>query len=201
MIYASIRSISTVYLCFTSGNQGLYDQTLALEWIHQNIAYFGGDAQRITLFGESAGAVSVGFHLLSPRSRPFFSSAILQSGGPTCNWASISIEEGRRRSQLYLREFYSLVTRRLSEEIHQHERAKVPETCKRGSSVTDIETMFDCAVNYPIFNSDHYAYITTAEYTTQDGGPMFFLLMPVVDGTFLPQSPTLMLKTGNFKVS
>ena len=64
----------------------------------------------------------------------------------------------------------------------------------------DIDIMFDCALNYPIIDEDHYAYITNAEYTIQDGGPIFFLLMPVIDGTFLPQNPITMLKTGNFKV-
>jgi carboxylesterase type B len=59
--------------------------------------------------------------------------------------------------------------------------------------------IFECALNYPIMDEDHYAYITNAEYTIQDGGPMFFLLMPVIDGTFLPDNPITMLKTGNFK--
>lgn len=182
------------------GNQGLYDQVLALEWIQQNIVYFGGDSQRITLFGESAGAVSVGFHLLSPRSRALFSNAILQSGGPTCHWAFITADEGRRRSQKYLEEFYSLVSKRLSDEQNRREREKIPEVCQRGTGTTDIDIMFECALNYPIIDEEHYAYITNAEYTIQDGGPIFFLLMPVIDGTFLPQNPITMLKTGNFKV-
>lgn len=173
---------------------------LALEWIQHNIGYFGGDSQRITIFGESAGAVAAGFHLLSPRSRSLFSNAILQSGGPTSNWAFISAEEGRRRSHKYLFEFYSLVTKRLSKDEHQHERERIPEVCQRGANVADIEVMFECAASYPIFDEDHYAYITNAEYTIVDGGPMFFLLMPVVDGTFLPDNPVTMLKTGNFKV-
>ena len=64
----------------------------------------------------------------------------------------------------------------------------------------NVEVMYECALNYPIFDENHFAYITTAEYTIQDGGPMFFLLMPVIDGTFLPDNPITMLKTGNFKV-
>ncbi|CAF0853533.1 unnamed protein product [Adineta steineri] len=181
------------------GNQGLYDQVLALEWIHHNIGYFGGDSQRITLFGESAGAVAVGFHLLSPRSRSLFSNAILQSGGPTCNWAFITAQEARRRSHKYLFEFYSLVTKRLYNEEFRHEREKIPEICQRGENVKNIEVMFECAANYPIMDEEHYSYITNAEYTIVDGGPMFFLLMPVIDGTFLPDNPVTMLKTGNFK--
>ncbi|XP_037037773.1 esterase B1-like [Bradysia coprophila] len=63
-----------------SGNAGLKDQQLALEWIHQNISNFNGDPSRICLFGESAGAVCVQFQVLNERSRKCLSSAICQSG-------------------------------------------------------------------------------------------------------------------------
>lgn len=52
----------------------------------------------MTIFGESAGGASVGFHLLSPDSRPTFTRAILQSGVPNCPWASVSPAEARRRA-------------------------------------------------------------------------------------------------------
>lgn len=61
------------------GNVGLLDQILALKWIKRNIEYFGGDPQSITLMGESAGAVSVSLHMISPMSRNLFHRAILQS--------------------------------------------------------------------------------------------------------------------------
>jgi len=78
-----------------SGNYGLLDQALALRWIHDNIARFGGDPQRILVIGQSAGAGSVSYQLFSPLSRGLFSRAMMSSG---CNWTShtASLAEGER---------------------------------------------------------------------------------------------------------
>lgn len=63
-----------------TGNYGLLDQQLALQWVQQNIGRFGGDPRQVTLFGQSAGAMSVSLHLLSaPASQPLFRAAIMQS--------------------------------------------------------------------------------------------------------------------------
>nr|CAH7768495.1 unnamed protein product [Callosobruchus chinensis] len=69
------------------GNNGLKDQNLALRWIRNNIEYFGGDPDSVTIFGESAGGASAQFHMLSPLSRGLFQRAILQSGTAFCTWA------------------------------------------------------------------------------------------------------------------
>nr|XP_056701657.1 cholinesterase-like [Euleptes europaea] len=69
------------------GNMGLWDQQLAVQWLKENAAVFGGDPAQLTLFGHSAGAASVGLHLLSPASQPFFARAVLQSGAPNAPWA------------------------------------------------------------------------------------------------------------------
>lgn len=63
-----------------SGNCGILDQVQALKWIRENIEAFGGDPDRITIFGESAGAMSVGTLLMMPAAKGLFHQAILQSG-------------------------------------------------------------------------------------------------------------------------
>ena len=80
------------------GNAGLFDQLLALKWIHENIHHFGGNPNRVTLFGESAGAASVTMHLLSPLSQDYFTRAITQSASATCDWAVLPRENAKMRA-------------------------------------------------------------------------------------------------------
>lgn len=62
-----------------NGNFGFQDQRVALRWIKNNVAKFGGDPNRVTLFGQSAGATSIAMHLMSPLSNDLFQQAIVQS--------------------------------------------------------------------------------------------------------------------------
>ncbi|XP_071970214.1 cholinesterase-like [Engystomops pustulosus] len=85
------------------GNAGMFDQQLALQWVHENIAAFGGNPDSVTLFGHSSGAACVGLHLLSPGSQKYFKRAILQSGSVSAGWA-INTHKRAKRLTLKLAE-------------------------------------------------------------------------------------------------
>ncbi|KAJ2953504.1 hypothetical protein O0L34_g1103 [Tuta absoluta] len=69
------------------GNAGLKDQVAALQWIQRNIESFGGDPNKVTIYGMSAGGASVELLVLSPRGRGLFQQAIVESGTATGVWA------------------------------------------------------------------------------------------------------------------
>lgn len=76
-------------------NLGLKDQRLALHWIQENIKAFGGDPTKVTIWGQEAGAFSVGLQLIAYGGRDdgIFRAAVEQSGSPTLMWPSVSANE------------------------------------------------------------------------------------------------------------
>ncbi|UYV78349.1 BCHE [Cordylochernes scorpioides] len=85
----------------SNGNFGLKDQILALKWIQKNIKVFGGDPDKVTLYGFSSGAISIGFHLSREDNRYLFKRAILQSG--TSNSGYFIPKSGKEKA---LEKFY-----------------------------------------------------------------------------------------------
>jgi len=84
----------------STGNEGLMDQKLAIEWVKENIAEFGGDPDNITIFGESAGAWSAALQSSISPSGNLFTKAICQSGGMN---AYFDKERGNQWGELFLK--------------------------------------------------------------------------------------------------
>ena len=81
-----------------SGNYGLMDQIMALQWIHDNIGAFGGDPEKVTIMGESAGGISVAMLCQSPLAKGLFRSAISESGGNMVPVDNVRIDNNSMRN-------------------------------------------------------------------------------------------------------
>ncbi|KAM3180998.1 hypothetical protein ACTXT7_015216 [Hymenolepis weldensis] len=145
------------------GNMGLWDQRLALKWIKEHIADFGGDPSRITLFGESAGGVSVSAHLISPWSHTFFTNAVIQSGTVFSHWGLEKPHKHLNRSKKLL----ELVGcgGRTGRDMHSCLQLKSPEAfIEAQSQLVDTEAFFN--IPFPPVIDDHFLpYRTTQSFT------------------------------------
>jgi len=86
-----------------AGNFGTQDQRMAMQWVKENIGAFGGDADEVTLFGQSAGAMSILSHLVQPESFPLYKNVIIESGSQNLfNNTIVTIEDANRKYKIFL---------------------------------------------------------------------------------------------------
>lgn len=146
----------------------MFDQVMALQWVQDNIAAFGGDPSKVTIMGESAGAGSVGLHLLSPLSTNLFHQAIMESGNALCPWA---VDTNMDRQIAFTRELAAMVN------------------CME----TDNEALIECLRGVDEQNLTRAQITLTGENLVIE-----LVFAPVVDNAFLPDIPQELVKEHNF---
>ncbi|XP_033624622.1 cholinesterase 1-like [Asterias rubens] len=152
------------------GNYGLLDQVEALKWVQINIAAFGGDPSRVTIFGESAGAASVSLHLVSPLTQGYFNRAIMQSGTFLSPWAF----DYSRKSERSLSVAKTLAG-----------RVNCPT-----DSTSDMVTCLRSVPDSVIIDAQQQM-ISEAATTTSD-----LVFKPVVDDFYVTDAPDVLLQKG-----
>ncbi|KAK7016405.1 Carboxylesterase 5A, partial [Halocaridina rubra] len=151
------------------GNLGLKDQTLALQWVNKNIQALGGDPNKITIFGQGAGAASVHLHVISPKARGLFQRAIMQSGSAL--------------NQAVIRTDHKEVAMTVGKEYN----------CSAGDGELFNSTLLlQCLQTLPL---KHIVAVPSL-FTMIVSLPR--VMTPRVDGDFLPDHPAHLLKQGTY---
>ena len=177
--YLDFTRYSTPEREFAS-NLGLRDQVALLRWVRDNIGRFGGDAENVTVFGESAGGNAVTTLMATPSARGLFAKAIAQSPPPnavytpgmTARWAEEYV--GILRGIVGVREGLDG-----DGAVASGGSRRTPEQLLSGAAVNDL-----------------VAASVALQVRTPDAYPGAFCLAPVVDGDFLPQSPMRAFRDG-----
>jgi para-nitrobenzyl esterase len=162
-----------------SGSYGIQDQIAGLRWVKENIAKFGGNPANVTIFGESAGAKSVGFLVTSPMAKGLFQRAISESGGAAAP-PVLTLKEAEAQGKAYLSKLGAddiKAARALSAEAIQ----KDTKGMGNFKPVPDGETIADDP--YAFFEAGKYNNTPVLVGTNSDEGGLF-VTQKITSATF-----------------
>ncbi|XP_021946368.1 venom carboxylesterase-6 [Folsomia candida] len=157
-----------------TGNQGLKDQSLVLHWIQDAISAFGGDPNRVTIFGNSAGGASVTYHMISNMSKGLFHYAISQSGTNLCAWA---MRKNQKDQAIRFGNMVGCPTQNSKDLVTCLKSKPVEELMKIHFEILDI------------FHEENAVFAPTIEYVDETSD---------LTKIFLSESPTKLMQEGKF---
>ncbi len=171
-----------------SGNYGLMDQLLGLHWVQDNIAAFGGDPKKVTILGESAGAISVSMLCASPLAKGLFRGAISQSGGAFCPVDTVKVSNTSIRNLQMAEEFGEAFMQRMGAKNIAELREMPYEKWLDDSIGNGMNGFWPCVDGY-VITDDQYKLYESGDYndvniligTNSDEGSMFVQPCPVAE--------------------
>lgn len=172
--YLALQGLASEDPHGSTGDYGMLDQLAALQWVHDNIGPFGGDAANVTLFGESAGGISTCQLMASPLAKGLFQKAIIESG--PCLTPMVSLKDAEKYGKSFIQRA-ALGCTSLS--------ASAQVSCMRGKSTDEIlgaETALEQQAIAGSFGPalDGYVMPESPESAIADGS---FAQIPVINGS------------------